>query len=78
MDKRISGKVNTCKAQFLVQPGSYVIYNVLTYFTSGAFVVNYSYCMKLMLHTFNSQVSTGTNQCIDKAVHMLFMYRLVH
>ena len=32
-------------------------------------------CIKSTLHTFNSHVSTGTNPCINKAIHMLLMHR---
>ena len=37
---------------------------------------NIVYCIKTVLHTINSHVLTGTNQCINKAIHVLLIHGL--
>ena len=32
------------------------------------------YCIKTVPHAFNSQVSTSTNPCINKTIHVLLMH----
>ena len=38
------------------------------------FIFEFHYCIKSVSQAFNSHVSSSTNPCISKAIHMLLMH----